>query len=203
MPAQARGLPRNCAMHAHVSPCGTWIAGHGHQILDLDAQIATDFKIQPASDLKSQQFGSLLFQLRCLPSLPQNQRRFWLRFRWRSVISNSLRLQIVAMWASKRLMKTSTSLEHSIWCTSTPLIKGAGPKKHCQTSGFRHWGGGEPPPSRGYGLSGLAFVQGSDTMPDRLRRLSVKGIADTVLTMKAKILTSQARIRTLKSFKRP
>ena len=30
----------------------------------LDAQIASDFKIQPTSDLKSQQFESLRFQLR-------------------------------------------------------------------------------------------------------------------------------------------
>ena len=43
MLAQARGLPRNCAMHAHVSPCATWIARDGHLILDLDAQIASQF----------------------------------------------------------------------------------------------------------------------------------------------------------------
>ena len=89
------------------------------------------------------------------------------------------------MWASKHLMKTSTSLENSIWCTSTPLIKGRGPNNIVkQVVSDTGGGGGEPPPPRGYGLSGLAFVQGS-TMPDRLRRLSVKGIADTVLTMKA------------------
>ena len=56
----------------------------------LDAPIASDFKSNPlaATDLKLQRCESLRFQLRSLPSLAQIERRFWLRFRWRSAISN-------------------------------------------------------------------------------------------------------------------
>ena len=46
------------------------------------------FQIQPAGDLKSQRCDSLRFQKRFLLSFPQIWRRFWLRFRWLSAISN-------------------------------------------------------------------------------------------------------------------
>ena len=91
-------------MHAHVSPCGTWIARDGHLILDFDAQIATDFK---SNEIVAILITAILVAICTLYSTESKA----------ILVAISLALwdfKSLPMWASKHLMKTSTLLENSI-----------------------------------------------------------------------------------------